>query len=608
MEMEMESRDLSEEEEWVMTKNRKIIKEIEERKNLDIKQRARTKWAIDGDENSKFFHALVNIRKASNNIHGLTINGEWCNKPAKIKKQVLTFFREKFKESMPTRPDLFCNNIKKISEVESSTIEEPFSELEIKDAIFDCGDDRSPGPDGLNFKFIKYFWDLFKDDFTRIFARFFDTGEISNGSGGSYIALIPKVPDPVSLNNYRPINLVGVIKKAISKVLANRMRKVLDGVISESQSAFLKGRYILDRPLIVNEILSWIKKRNSKAFFLKIDFEKAYDNVNWRFVVNMLRQMGFQNKWCNWISGILASANSAVLVNGAPTFYFRCEKGMRHGDPLSPFLFLVVMEALSCMFYHAREAGVINGIATPNNGPILTHLLYADDAIGMGEWSKVEVVNIVGILRCFFVCSGLKINIEKSNLYGLGVDMAEIGVMANEVGCKPDSPPFRYLGLKVGANMNRINNWQPVYGIFQARLAKWKSHLLSIGGRVVIIKSVLESLPCYYFSLYKAPKKVISDLEAMIKKFLWGGALEERKMRWVSWDRVTRHKKDGGLGLNKLKEINLSLLVKWGWRYKTEKNGMWKRIIEALHFTRVGWECIPFKKSRCLEQYCQSVY
>ncbi|XP_022020224.1 uncharacterized mitochondrial protein AtMg01250-like [Helianthus annuus] len=121
--------------------------------------------------------------------------------------------------------------------------------------------------------------------------------------------------------------------------------------------------------------------------------------------------------------GILKSADSSVLVNGSPTYTFKCEKGTRQGDPLSPFLFLVVMEALSCMIDNAKEAGIIKGIDTPSNGSNISHLLYSDDAIMMGEWSRNEVVNI----RCFHICSGLKINIEKSNLYGIGVGTAEIG-------------------------------------------------------------------------------------------------------------------------------------------------------------------------------------
>ncbi|XP_022019330.1 uncharacterized protein LOC110919364 [Helianthus annuus] len=310
LEKEMENRDLTEEEEWVLAENRKIVKDVDFRKNADIKQRSRAKWALDRDENSKFFHALV---------------------------------------------------------------------------VFACGDEKAPGPDGMNFRFIKHFWNSFKEDFMKIFDEFYNTGDINLGSGASFIALIPKVKDPVSHSNYRPINLVGVISKVISKVLANRMRTVMDDVISDFQSAFLSGRFILDGPLIVNEIISWFKKKKSKAFILKIDFDKAYDNVSWKFVVSMLHQMGFHNKWCSWIMGVLKSANSSVLVNGSPTYTFRCEKGMRQGDPLSPFLFLVVMEALSCMINNAKEAEVIRGIPTPCNGSNISHLLYADDAIVMGE-------------------------------------------------------------------------------------------------------------------------------------------------------------------------------------------------------------------------------
>ncbi|KAJ0805636.1 putative RNA-directed DNA polymerase [Helianthus annuus] len=597
LEKEMENRDLTEDEEWTLAENRKIVKESDYRKNLDLKQRSRVRWALDGDENSKFFHALINNRKASNSIHGLNVNGDWCSKPAQIKKQVFSFFREKFREKHHIRPKLDCSNIKKISDSESNVLIEPFLEQEIKEAVFECGDEKAPGPDGMNFRFIKHFWSLFKDDFRRIFDWFYNSGEINLGSGASFIALVPKVKDPVSLANYRPINLVGVISKVISKVLANRLRRVLDGVISENQSAFLKGRYILDGPLIVNEIISWIKKKKDKAFILKIDFDKAYDNVNWNFLVSIFQEMGFHEKWCSWIMGILKSASSSVLVNGSPTFTFRCEKGLRQGDPLSPFLFLVVMEALSVILVNAKNEGILKGISIPNNGPNISHLLYADDAIVMGEWSRSEIVNVVRTLRCFFICSGLKINIEKSYLFGIGVGSGEIEEMANLLGCKHDSPPFKFLGLKVGANMNRISNWQPVIESFRARLAKWKSHLLSIGGRVVLIKSVMESLPTYYFSLYKAPKKIISDLEAMIKKFLWGGSGEVKKIHWVAWEKVSCQKKFGGLGLSKLEVTNKSLLAKWGWRFKTEENKLWKKVIVALHSSRSGWECIPYKKT-----------
>ncbi|XP_021984734.1 uncharacterized protein LOC110880531 [Helianthus annuus] len=178
-----------------------------------------------------------------------------------------------------------------------------------------------------------------------------------------------------------------------------------------------------------------------------------------------------------------------------------------------------VMEALSCLIDKAREVGAIKGIQTPNNGPFVSHLLYVKDAMVVGEWSKEEVVNVVRILQCFLMCSGLKINIDKLNLYGIGVGMEEIREMANQVGCKPDYPPFKYLGLMVGANMNQINNWQPVYDIFRSRLAMWKSHLLSIGGRVVIINQ------CWKACLLTASHRI-----KLLKGYFGFGFFDKKKV------------------------------------------------------------------------------
>ncbi|XP_022014806.1 uncharacterized protein LOC110914313 [Helianthus annuus] len=527
LEEALESRDLSEEEEWILAENRRILNEVEFAKSMDLKQRSRVRWAKDGDENSKFFHSQVNSRKASNTIHGLYVGGSWVSKPSLVKKEVFNFFKARLTEEVEDRPSLVCPNLKRISDEDVTWLEARFSLEEIKSAVFDCGSDRAPGPDGFNF----------------------------------------------------------------------RLKKVLGSVISDPQSAFLKGRNILDGVLIINEVCSWLKKCKKKAFLFKIDFEKAYDNIHWKFVVDVCRQMGFGSKWCNWIMGILSSARASALVNGAPTFEFKCSKGMRQGDPISPFLFVIDMEALSCMISKAEEVGLFSGIKLPFDGPCLSHLLFADDALIVGEWSQGNAVNIVRILRCFYACSGLRINLGKSNLVGIGVGEAELKALADVVSCSSDSLPFKYLGLKVGANMNRIANWRPVYDIFEARLALWKSSLLSLGGRVTLIRSVLESLPSYYFSIYKAPVKVISDLEKIIKKFLWGGSGEANKIHWVAWDRVASPKNVGGLGICKLSLINRSLLSKWGWRYKTENKSLWVRTVDAIHSSGSGWIFIPVKKA-----------
>ncbi|KAJ0827228.1 putative reverse transcriptase zinc-binding domain-containing protein [Helianthus annuus] len=149
--------------------------------------------------------------------------------------------------------------------------------------------------------------------------------------------------------------------------------------------------------------------------------------------------------------------------------------------------------------------------------------------------------------------------------------------MMEVLGCKRADFPFTYLGIKVGAKMTRIFNWEPVVDVIKGRLASWKAKHLSIGGRLILIKSVLESLPVYYFSLYKAPKAVIDSIEMCMRRFLWAGSYVEKKISWVAWDIVTLPKQQGGLGISKLQEVNDALLLKWTWRFKTEDSCLWKK-------------------------------
>ncbi|KAM0042735.1 putative RNA-directed DNA polymerase [Helianthus debilis subsp. tardiflorus] len=596
LEVEAEFRDLTEDEEWVRLECKKKILEAECNKAKDLKQRARVKWAMDGDDNTKFFHGLINKRKSTNSIPGLFDNNGWVSNPKRVKRMAFNFFRDKFWEEFPVRPDLICSFENKVSEEDAVLLTGKFSRVEIKQAIIDCGSEKAPGPDGFNMKFIKRFWNHFEEDFVQIFENFYDTGGFSIGCSSSFISLIPKVKDPQGLNDYRPINLVGIYNKAISKVLANRLKSVIGKVISINQSAFIKDRLILDGPLILNEVIAWAKKKRNQIFLFKIDFAKAYDIVNWNFVSSIMNQMGFPPKWCLWIHGILSSARSSVLINGSPTFEFPCHKGMRQGDPISPFIFLIVMEALSSMIRKASRVGALRGIVLPNDGPVLTHLLYADDCVIMGEWARNNIKNVALLLRCFHICSGLKINLKKSSLFGVGVEDLVVEEMASMVNCSVGRIPFIHLGVPVGAKMCRVASWKSIFDIFEARLALWKVPLVSLGGRVTIVKSVLESLPNYFLSLFKAPVSVTKGLESIIKKFLWGGGSSESKMYWVAWNRVTTPVSKGGIGLSRLKDTNIALLSKWIWRFRNEGSALWKEVISSIHGGTRSWSSVPINK------------
>ncbi|KAJ0616673.1 putative RNA-directed DNA polymerase [Helianthus annuus] len=240
-----------------------------------------------------------------------------------------------------------------------------------------------------------------------------------------------------------------------------------------------------------------------------------------------MEQMGFPTKWRRWIMATLYSTRASVLVNGSPTMEFECSRGLRQGDPLSPFLFLIAMEALSGVIKKASDVGLFHGIRCNDMGKTLTHLLYADDVVFIGDWSSSNALNLRRLLRCFHLTSGLKVNLSKCCLYGVGVREADVVFMANSIQYKAGTFPFKDLGLYVGANMNLIKNWKPIIELFKNRLSIWKARKFSYGGRITLLKSVLSSLPTYYFSLYKAPTTVLKYLERLRRVFFWGGSEEE---------------------------------------------------------------------------------
>ncbi|XP_022041315.1 uncharacterized protein LOC110943892 [Helianthus annuus] len=254
------------------------------------------------------------------------------------------------------------------------------------------------------------------------------------------------------------------------------------------------------------------------------------------------------------------------------------------------------MESLHCMISKAVELREFEGIRVDNGVAALSHLFYADDAIIMGVWSEENINKVARVLRVFHLCSGLKIYIHKSHLFGIGVNEGEVVSMASVLGYRVGSIPFEYLGIRVGANMNRVCHWNSVVEAIQNRLSTWKANTLSMGGRLTLLKSVLSSIPIYYLSLYKAPVKVIDKIESMMKKILWAGSSNGNKVYWVAWETVCTTKKDGGLGVSRLKDVNAALIAKWVWRFKVEKDALWRNVVEQIHEGRGNWDMLPVKR------------
>ncbi|RVW49339.1 LINE-1 reverse transcriptase-like [Vitis vinifera] len=380
-----------------------------------------------------------------------------------------------------------------ISEAEG--LEIPFVEEEVLAALTDLGKDKAPGPDGFTMAFWLYGWDV---SLRRVGAE--------------------------DLKDFRPISLVGSLYKLLAKVLANRLKKVMGKVISEPQNAFVEG--------------------NQGGVMCKLDIEKAFDHVGWKFLLTVLKQMGFGQRWIMWIEWCISTVRYSVLINGSPSGFFQSSRGLRQGDPLSPYLFVIAMEVFSCLMRRAISGGFLSGWRIRGRGGegiMISHLLFADDTLVFCEESQDQLTYLSWLLMWFEACSGLKVNLEKSELIPVG-RVTDIEDLALELGCKVGGLPSRYLGLPLGAPFKSEVVWDCVEERFRKR-------------------------------------KVRMRLEKIQRDFLWGGGALEQRPHLVRWNLVCLEKKKGGLGVRNLALMNKALLGKWNWRFATEREVLWKKVI-----------------------------
>ena len=517
---------------------------------------------------------MANSHRRRNSISSISINGRRLVKEAEVKEGLVGAFQSLLSASnswLPPYPDL-CFNL--IGADQTAKLEEMFTKEEVLAAVSGLNDDKAPGPDGFPIAFWSFSWDFVKDEVMGFFKDFFQNDQFVKSLNATFLVLVPKGSTVEDLKDLRPISLVGSLYKILSKVLANRIKSVMMLIISQSQNAFVEGRQILDAVLIANEAVDSILRRKEKGILCKLDIEKAYDHIRWDFIQQTLERMGFGSKWIRWMYWCISTASFSVMVNGSPTGFFRSSRGLRQGDPLSPYLFVIGMEVLSCLLKRAVEGNFISGykLGDRDGGElVISHLLYADDTIIFCEANSEQLMCLRWTLMWFEAFSGLKINLNKSVIIPLGrVDNVEL--LAAELGCGVGSLPTTYLGLPLGAPHRALGVWDSMEERFRKRLSSWKREYISKGGRLTLIRSSLSSLPIYFLSLFRMPKIVCSRLEKIQRDFLWGGGNLERKSHLVNWKTVCQEKSRGGLGVRGPSLMNQALLCKWCWRFVNERD------------------------------------
>nr|GEU39486.1 RNA-directed DNA polymerase, eukaryota, reverse transcriptase zinc-binding domain protein [Tanacetum cinerariifolium] len=317
-----------------------------------------------------------------------------------------------------------------VDEPSMSELEGEVSNDEIKSVVWDCGTDKAPGPDGFTFGFYRRFWYLIDYDVYAAVKHFFIHGEIPKGCNSSFIALIPKIPDANLVKDFRTIS-------------------------------FIRSLQILDGQFVLNEVIQWCKLKKKQSLVFKVDFEKANDSVRWDFLDDILGKFDFGDKWRMWIQSCLKSSRGSIIINGSPTEEFQFFKGIKQGDPLSPFLFILVMESLHLSFQRVEKAKMFKGIKISLT-VTLSHMFYANDAVFVGKWCESNITTLVHVLDCFHRASGLKINMSKSKILRVHVKSDRVKEAALRLGCLTLKTPFLYLGSKVGGSMYRLHEWDEV--------------------------------------------------------------------------------------------------------------------------------------------------
>ncbi|GJR24572.1 hypothetical protein Tco_0973099 [Tanacetum coccineum] len=487
-----------------------------------LKQKAKIKWLKEGDSNSAYYHKMVKSRVSKSRIDVVTNAEGVLFENDNVPNAFVTHY-EMFLGHAGDMNEVNLDNLFKsrINDLDALDMVREVTNKEVKDALFSMGDDKSPGPDGYTAAFFKEAWSIVEVDVSNAIREFFRNGTILKELNHTIIALIPKVKAPMRVNDYRPISCCNVLFKCISKIIANRIKYCLKFIVSPNQSAFVPGRSITDNILLTQELMhNYHLDRGIPRCAFKVDIQKAYDTVDWSFLRMILHGFGFPDKMIAWIMECVSTTSYSISINGSLHGYFKGKRGLRQGDPLSPYLFTLVMEVLTLMLQ--RRVSMTEGFTYHRycSKMDLINLCFADDLF-LFAYGDVNSASIIKeSLDEFKNASGLVPSLPKSTTYFCNVlnhvKLSILQILPFEEG----RLPVKYLGVPLVSSSLMVRDCMSLCQGSDSYVQDWKKQSFPLPGRCSL--SIGPWGPKHIIGFRSLPLPISSGINPLPKtSYLW---------------------------------------------------------------------------------------
>lgn len=518
--------------------------------------RLRTHFYENGEKTGKLLARQLKKMDSLSVITAIKNNDKLVTSSADINTVFKTFYQNLYtsENSINTEQlNAFFDKIAipQITQKGKNKLETPLTEEEVKKAISAMKTGKSPGIDGFPAEFYRKFTDVLTPFLTQVFHEAFEYGLLPQSFNQAIISLIPKgdkdLTDPV---NYRPISLINVDCKILSKVLATRLETVLPQIIHQDQVGFIKGRAASDNMRRLLHLL-WLNKNNvDPVLAISLDAQKAFDRVEWGFLFTALSKFGLGDNFCRWIKTLYSRPQAAVFTNGVISEFFDISRSTRQGCSLSPLLFTIFLEPLAIQI---RENSRIKGVY--GGGREHKLFLYADDILVLSKDPANSITTLLDVIDNYSMFSGYKINWQKSE--AMPVSQSCIRNFMSGFNFKWLDKGMKYLGIELSPDIEDIvtNNMGKLLNKIKTNLDNWSKLNLTLWGKVNTVKMVIAPLINYYTGMLPMciPQPMLLNYNNMIKHFLWGGG----KPR-INLSRLSQPKKEGGLALPNVEHYSIS--------------------------------------------------